>query len=274
MLAKKNNNEEPYLIEDQIELKDISNLKVLLVDDNEINLKLARTLLNERGVKTDTSNNGDEAIKLSESNCYDLIFMDLHMPQTDGFQATRIIRQSSNINHDTAIIALTANAMPEEQLEAYDAGMNDILIKPITEQQLFDILERWTDAPLDSQNLDQQTKQNNKTPVSNEIYDNSESIKLAGGNEKLANELFEMLINELPTHKEKLIAALENNKPEDMKYSAHKLHGATSYCGVPSLRVAAQELEIIIDNNDHELFEEAFQAVIREIDRLLDYART
>ncbi len=243
-------------------------LNILLVDDNEINLKLTKTLLNERGIKTDTASNGDEAISLANEKSYHLIFMDLHMPVTDGFEATKNIRKSSQYNQNTAIVALTANAMPEEQIAVYNVGMNDILTKPITEQQLFDILERWIDTSFTKIETNIEPTNIDETDFSS-VYSEAESIKLAGGNEQLAKELFDMLIKELPKHKSKLLSALDQNSIEDMKYSVHKLHGATSYCGVPALRIAAAELENIIDENDDELFEEAFNITITEIERLL-----
>ena len=255
-------------IENTINNTNLSGLYVLLVDDNDINLKLAKTLLSERGIKTDTASDGEEAITLANKKTYHLIFMDLHMPVTDGFKATKTIRESSLYNQNTAIVALTANAMPEEQIEVYNVGMNDILTKPITEQQLFDVLERWVDISL-ADNINKEAESNLPEVDYSNIYSEAESIKLAGGNAQLATELFDMLIKELPQHKEKLIAALEKNNVEDIKYSVHKLHGATSYCGVPALRIAAAELENIIDENDDELFEEAFNITINEIDRLL-----
>ena len=257
-------------IEHTINNKDLDGISVLLVDDNEINLKLAKTLLNERNVETDTARNGEEAVSLSNKKAYHLIFMDLHMPIIDGFEATKLIRESSYYNKNTAIVALTANAMPDEQIEVYNVGMNDILTKPITEQQLFDVVERWIDISLKhTQNIE---PENNIEKLDfSSIYSKTESIKLAGGNIQLAAELFDMLIKELPEHKEKLLATLDKNNLADMKYSVHKLHGATSYCGVPALRTAAAELENIIDENDDELFEEAFNITIKEIERLLDH---
>jgi len=105
------------------------------------------------------------------------------------------------------------------------------------------------------------------------IYDNEEGKKLAGNNEQLAKELFAMLIKELPEHKHKLEEAKKNNNIEDLKNHIHKLHGATSYCGVPQLRSFANRLENIIGNAETDHVENAYQAVLTAIEKLIEYAK-
>jgi len=264
------NNEPETVIENT---KVWNNIHALLVDDNEINLKLAKTLLNNRNVKVSTAQNGEQAIELADKNFYDIIFMDLHMPKADGFQATEHIRQNKNPCQNTIIIALTANAMPEEQLNIFNSGMNDILLKPISEQQLFDIFELW----LTEEKKTGTIKEINAAPsIENSalIYDSSEGKKLAGNNEKLEKELFDMLIKELPSHRQNLEYAKNNNDMEDLKNHIHKLHGATSYCGVPQLRLSASKLENLIDHSETEQIEDAFQTVLIAIKKLIEHSNS
>ncbi len=247
-------------------------IQLLIVDDNIINLKLACSLLQSRNIQVTTAEDGEQALKLAQENFYDLILMDLHMPKIDGFQATETIRKSNAPCKDTVIIALTANAMPEEKIHAYNTGMNDILIKPITELQLFDMIERWlniSEKSVSSKN--QATKDVNNRTTDNEFsaYDKTEGIQLAGGNEQLANELLTMLIKELPDHKQKLKTAKTNNDLEQLKKHIHKLHGATSYCGVPLLRTAARDLEEAIDKKNFQNLDACYEQVIDRLDELL-----
>ena len=245
-------------------------IRVLLVDDNAINLKLAKTILEGRGIDVSTAEDGAQAVNQATNDYFDIIFMDLHMPKLDGFQATEQIRNNSNPCQNTTIVALTANAMPEEQLRVFNTGMNDILLKPITEKQLFDIFSRWINTGPESEEL----QQNNNSPDNSDlpaIYDAEEGTQLAGGNRELAGELFSMLIKELPDHKTRIQQAHENNSIEDLKYGTHKLHGATSYCGVPRLRKIARELEDFIDNKETSKIESGYQDLIVSIDELLDY---
>jgi len=257
--------------EDTQDTKEWNNIHALLIDDNEINLKLAKTLLNNRNVKVTTAQNGKQAMELSDKNFYDIIFMDLHMPKADGYQTTEHIRQNKNPCQNTIIIALTANAMPEEQLRVFNTGMNDILLKPISEQQLFNIFDRWL-TPEKKSNTDSELS----TPLSSEnslpVYDETEGKSLAGNNVQLAQELLEMLIKELPAHKQNLEQARDNGNTENLKNYIHKLHGATSYCGVPQLRFSANELEKLIDNSKTDYIEDAFQEVLLAIEKLIEFS--
>ena len=250
-------------------------IHALLVDDNDINLKLAKTLLENRDVQVSTAIDGKQAIELTDENFYDIIFMDLHMPKTDGFQATEHIRQNNNPCKNTVIVALTANAMHEEQLRVFNSGMNDILLKPINEQQLFDIFERWlTPDSITNINVNNHFTTPLEIEDTSAIYDADEGKKLAGNNSDLAQELFGMLIKELPTHRKKLQAAQRNDDIKDLKNHAHKLHGATSYCGVPQLRSSTGQLENLIDQNEKAQIEIAYQQVIADIDKLIVFAKT
>lgn len=252
------------------EYKQWKDLHVLLVDDNDINLKLAKTLLNNNDVSVDTAKNGQEAVSLANDIEYDIIFMDLHMPKVDGFQATEQIRASDSPCKSIPIIALTANAMPEEQKLIFSAGMNDILLKPITEKQLFNVFEHWISNDLISQKNNLEDTGNTITPVS-DIYNEQEGIELAGGNSQLANELFAMLMKELPEHRKKIDTAYKENNIENLKYFTHKLHGATSYCGVPLLRQFSKKLEDFIDDSALEEYEDATSNVLSAIDQLTDF---
>jgi len=244
----------------------LSHIKVLLVDDNNINLKLAKTLLEMQGIQVVTAENGYEAVELSATQYFHLIFMDLHMPKLNGFAAAKAIRESDTPCKETTIVALTANAMPEEQLQAFDSGMNDILLKPITEQQLLEVFTRWVNT---NENKDtSSTDSNNST---NNIYDKETGINLAGGNEQLSDELFQMLVNELPTHRENLLIAKQENNKHDLKKHIHKLHGGTKYCGVPALLKSSANFENIIDLNEQDKIDTGLEKVINSIDELLEF---
>lgn len=244
-------------------------LNILLVDDNAINLKLAETLLKGWQVNVQTATNGIEACQYADSSQYDLIFMDLHMPERDGIEAARLIRKPGGLNYRTPIIALTANAMPEEREHILATGMNDILIKPITEQQLNDIIAQF----YNSENVAAVAAavEHNQT-LSDTCYNPEEAVKLAGGNQDLANELFKMLIAELPQYQQRLKNALSHNDIKELKHCIHKINGATSYCGVPRLRLSAVQLEMNIDNNELEPVAELTQSVLHHIEELIDFA--
>ncbi|MDH5572822.1 MAG: ATP-binding protein [Gammaproteobacteria bacterium] len=257
------------------------NLNVLLVDDNEINLKLAKTILNNQVINVNTCANGEEAVKLTSKNKYDLILMDLHMPKCDGFNATKQIRQTKNPSQHAIIIALTANAMPDEQLEIFNTGMNDILLKPVSANQLFELMDTWLSSDLLKQDnnteikpapdTDTDTNTNTDKSTNANIYNEDEGIKLAGGSKQLSEELFGMLIKELPAHQKRIEQAYRKKDGDTLKQAVHKLHGATSYCGTQELRKYARAFELIIDNNETHKLEDAYLKTIESIKRLIGY---
>jgi len=255
----------------------LSHIRALLVDDNAINLKLARALLERHGIEVSTAEDGEEAVKLAHESYYNFILMDLHMPKMNGFDATQKIRETENPCKHTTIIALTANAMPEEQLQVFHAGMNDILLKPITEQLLMETFAHWIEKHSNTQTDARpplfEQKPDNAEPEY-EVYNRQQSIELAGGNERLANELLPMLVNDLPAQHEKIQQAYAKQDMSALKTHVHKLHGGTQYCGVPALRQAAAKLEQVIDQQQQQLLERGMRQLGKQIEALLDYYRT
>jgi CheY-like chemotaxis protein len=122
------------------------NIKILLAEDNPVNQKLALKLFEKFGYKADPVNNGHEAIEALKKNPYDIVFMDVQMPEMDGFEATEIIRSpgSGVLNYNVPIIAMTAHAMKGDEQKCIDLGMNDYLSKPIEPQILLEKLKYWS----------------------------------------------------------------------------------------------------------------------------------
>jgi len=121
--------------------------RVLLVEDNPINQKIALLMLEKIGCNVDVAANGIEALKALQLFTYDLIFMDCQMPEMDGYEATRRIRNLSKPVCDIPIVALTANAFKEDQSKCLEAGMNDFVTKPVESSTLESKLSRYVRAP-------------------------------------------------------------------------------------------------------------------------------
>ncbi len=119
--------------------------RILLVEDNLVNQRVAMAMVRKLGYQVDAVASGEEALRVLQQREYDLVLMDIQMPGMDGYQATRLIRapQSPVSNRNIPIIALTANAFPEDREACLAAGMNDFIAKPIQQQTLAAILERW-----------------------------------------------------------------------------------------------------------------------------------
>jgi PAS domain S-box-containing protein len=118
----------------------LQGMRVLIVDDNQMNLMVASRFLNKWNIESDTALNGKVAVEKVQQADFDLVIMDLQMPIMDGFEATRIIRL---YDADIPVVALTADAMPETYQRALDAGMNDLLTKPFKPESLFEKLTKF-----------------------------------------------------------------------------------------------------------------------------------
>lgn len=116
--------------------------RILLVEDNPVNQLVAKGMLGKLGCEVVVSSHGGEALQQLERGRFDLVLMDCNMPVMDGYDATRLIRQSGKWP-DLPIIALTANAMPEEREHCRNAGMNDYLAKPFHREELIYLLDQW-----------------------------------------------------------------------------------------------------------------------------------
>lgn len=121
----------------------IAGLNILLVEDNELNMEIATTILREAGFEVDTAENGRTAVeKVKASDGYDAVLMDIQMPEMDGYEATRRIRSLPDFKKAvTPIIAMTANAFEEDRRNAMDAGMNEHISKPIDIEKLMSLLK-------------------------------------------------------------------------------------------------------------------------------------
>jgi signal transduction histidine kinase/CheY-like chemotaxis protein len=121
----------------------IKGLKILVAEDNGMNQLLAKKMFAKIGYPIDIANNGKEAFDKARLNHYDIIFMDIHMPEMDGLEASKAILQN-NISTKPIIVAMTANVVKEAEEECMAAGMKDIITKPFTIDQLRQILAKWT----------------------------------------------------------------------------------------------------------------------------------
>ncbi|WP_441295994.1 two-component sensor histidine kinase BarA [Shewanella halifaxensis] len=205
------------------------NLSVLAVDDNPANLKLIDTLLKELVTQVQVADNGELAVKLAKERSYDLIFMDIQMPGTDGITATKQIRHNSS-NRNTPIIAVTAHAIAEERERISSSGMDGYLPKPIDEAALKGVITRWKTRPKFT-HFDQRT-------LNWELC-----LTQANNKPDLALDMLKMLLKSLPETVEQIELALSSLDDDKMLACIHKLHGACCYCGVPTTQKLCQEIE-------------------------------
>ena len=118
-------------------------LRILLAEDNAINALLTRTLLEADGCHVDVVEDGALAVEAMKNQSYDMIFMDMRMPNMDGLESTRKIRALPNVPKSLPIVALTANAFDDDRNACFDSGMNDFMTKPVSAEELQDMVNQW-----------------------------------------------------------------------------------------------------------------------------------
>lgn len=231
-------------------------LRTLAVDDNATNLKLISILLEELGAKAELATNGREALAQCDRQRFDLILLDIQMPELNGEQVATIIRGGDSPNRDTKIVALTAHLLPEEQQRFLANGFDLCLTKPITETQLRDLLEGCR--------VSAQSAAKQKQPVSIEL-----SLERARNKPTLAKEFLHDLLRDLPTMRAALRHHFDAGKRDALLEETHRLHGASCYCGAPRLQRSSHALEALLkQNGDDDSISTALQTLLASIDEL------
>ncbi|WMS88548.1 ATP-binding protein [Pleionea litopenaei] len=188
------------------------------------------------------------AVDACSKTHFDLVFMDIQMPEMDGVEATRRIRKSK-LNQRTPIVALTAHAMMGEREKLLSEGMNDYLTKPIGLDQIEETLYKWTHGKQVTRSAPAATR-SNKTNTSTQTIDWSLCVKMAGGKKDLAQDMLNMLIEHLPDAREQIESAFNQQAHDELKSAVHKFHGATCYVGVPRLKQLSNDYETELKSSD------------------------
>ncbi|QUJ69167.1 two-component sensor histidine kinase BarA [Photobacterium sp. GJ3] len=225
---------------------DLLPLTVMAVDDNPANLKLIAALLSERVETVITATGGRKAVEYAQQKAFDLIFMDIQMPEMDGVSACQAIHET-DLNHHTPVIAVTAHAMAGERERLLRAGMDDYLTKPIEEQILQQMLAKWipqqhstASSPELAEPVISAIQPEPANP--NVSWDWDLALKQAAGKEDLARDMLQMLLDFMP-EVEMLVNEVLDGNEFDLWPSIHKLHGSCAYSGVPRLKNLCYTLE-------------------------------
>ncbi|MBI4763224.1 MAG: response regulator [Deltaproteobacteria bacterium] len=225
-------------------------VRVLLAEDNITNQQVALGILKKLGLRAEAVANGAEAVKALETIPYDLVLMDVQMPEMDGLEATREIRnpQSAVLNHQIPIIAMTAHAMQGDREKCLQAGMNDYIAKPVSPQALADVLDKWlpkepevTARPAAARpgEAGSPSTQEPEAP----IFDQAGLMARLMDDEDLARKVVGGFLGDVPRQIEILKNCLEAGDAARAERQAHSIKGASANVGGQALGAMAFELE-------------------------------
>ena len=212
-----------------------SHLKVLIVEDNPVNQRVALLNLNELGLEADIAANGREALEALEVAVYDVIFMDCQMPVMDGYETTRAIRRRDDERAGVRIIAMTASAMEGDRDKCLAAGMDDYVSKPIQLEELQRVLSK---APRRDSPSAMEAVCDSANPVDMEVL---RKVSLAKPGQ--LSELVLMYLRQTRCYMEELEEAAREGAADKVRYMAHKIAGSSASCGVSAMVGLMRELE-------------------------------
>jgi two-component system, sensor histidine kinase and response regulator len=216
-------------------------IRILLAEDNIINQKVALRHLERIGYRADVATNGKEVLEALERIPYDLIFMDVQMPEMDGFEATAAIRRKEREKGGhIPIIAMTAHAMKGDRERCLEAGMDDYLSKPIQPQGLIDAIARW----LDNEALGKSKVSSLDPAEPKKVYDHERVMQRVDGDKAFFAEILGMFLEDAPIKIEKIREHLKEGDLAGLELQAHSLKGAASYFGAGVLEKVAFEIEL------------------------------
>ncbi len=218
-------------------------LRVLVVDDDDLNQRMMRLILTREGHDVFIACDGKDALSAVENHEFDIILMDLQMPVMDGVEASRRIRKYENGGRTSYIVALTASYLPEKGQELFEAGIDNYIAKPFDVEHLRQMLAYGLDH--------RKSRLRNLIASMGEIYmpteqpdfDVAAGIKMVGGDEEIFRELLADFLGKLPEKVDRIEKYLLENDLENLGRAAHNIKGVSSNLGALQLFEYAGRLE-------------------------------
>ena len=226
--------------------------RILLVEDGLVNQKLAGSLLSRHGHQVTVASNGKEALAVLQNETFDLVLMDVHMPEMNGWQATQAIRAREILSKSRLpILAMTASNSPFDLQRCLTAGMDGFVEKPVRQEQLFDIIERiMADA------------NEQRSPA----VDWPAALQQANGQHEQLAERAVLLSQELPRLQQELVAAAETADFAAVRIAAHTLKVALASFGAPGVAEWARQLETLAKEENLAAIDEGLKGFMQDAD--------
>lgn len=237
--------------------------RVLVVDDIASNRLLIGELLAQRGVESLLAGSGEEALALACDESVDLVMLDIRMPGMSGVETLRRLRRLGRGWACCPIVALTAHALEDEIRSLLDAGMQEVLTKPIDENALARVLESYLGL-MPSQGA----TPGDELPV----VDMELGRTIAGGSHELARDTLDLLLDSLDSSEAAIRRTHASGNHEAFLDAVHHLNGACRYCGIPQLALLVETLETRLRTQGMNSADDILRAVFEAIQRLRDWS--
>ena len=238
-------------------------LHVLVAEDNSVNQKVALRILAKLGVKAEAVGNGAEAVEALSRIPYDIVLMDVQMPEMDGFEATREIRRrEAHTGLHTPVVAMTAHAMQGDRERCLEAGMDDYLSKPIREQALAVMLLCW------SVGRGEPTAAAPPAAAADAVLDPEQLREASCGDPEFEQQLLTEFLVSASSLIEQAREAAAASDLSQARFAAHKLAGGCGMLGAHRLAAVARELEHAAERGEAERSDDLVQRVEREFETL------
>ena len=225
--------------------QDLSGIRVLLVEDHELNQMIARIIMEEAGIEVDTAANGKIAVDMVQDTNYDVVLMDIQMPVKSGIEATKVIRNELKLN--VPIIAVTANALKGDKEKFMAAGMNDYLSKPFKLVELKSKIAGLTGRQEAVEDPSPIREVNNNRDATGKLCDLSFLQEVSNGNDDFVAKMIEGFLEHTPDSLEKITRHAENKQWDRVRAVAHKIKPSIDFMGLKSLE---QDIRLIEEYAD------------------------
>ncbi len=237
--------------------------RVLLVDDNVINREFLNIWMTKAGISVDEAKNGKEALNACTMCNYDLILMDLHMPEMDGFQTIEAINNGATRTMNCRILAITADATEETISRIDDSAFDGYLIKPVSQESLLTVLSGQYSH--DNRGIQKDTLQPTSDEKETEIVDQQQGLRYASDNLALWHWSLKTLAQRLPIYRDNLQLAIDNQDHDELLNLLHAIQGAASYCGAIDLIYSIKQLRLKVKDATNDAFETEYTALRNSI---------
>lgn len=246
-----------------------SQLKILVVDDSQVNLTLAKTLLSKKGANVIAVTSALEALDIINNETFDLILMDLEMPKMSGIEVTRRIRAEPSTSK-VPIIAVTAHVLPQKRQDVLDAGMNDLLAKPYLPNQLYEIVGKWIGHEYTASSP-QPVELNIDPDVT--VYDRFTALANVDNDNQAADLIVDEFLEMIPDCEAALVEASSSGDLDALYQTAHKLEGSASTSGAAMVYTEAVSLKQTLKQAapESKKVEERVAALLEQTNRFRDH---